>query len=52
MTVTDGLEAYIALILTVEFIYDYWWNTREQRLKRRKKKEIKAIESITTGEMK
>ncbi len=35
MTLTDGLEAYICFILTVEFIYDYIWNSREARKKRR-----------------
>lgn len=39
MLLTDGLEAYIAVILTIEFVYDYWWNTRENRLKRRKRNE-------------
>lgn len=36
MTLTDSLEAYVCFILTVEFIYDYIWNTRENRIKRRK----------------
>lgn len=43
MTLMDGLEAYICVILTVEFWYDYWYNTRENRIKRRKangKKEV------------
>lgn len=35
MTLMDGLEGYICLILTIEFIYDYWWNTKEQRMKRK-----------------
>lgn len=44
MTLTDGAELYICLILTIEFIYDYWYNSRENRIKRRKnaaKKETK-----------
>ena len=36
MTLMDGLELYICLILTVEFWYDYWFNSRENRIKRRK----------------
>ncbi len=44
MTLTDGSEVYICLILTVEFVYDYWWNSRENRMKRRKKNE-KALGS-------
>jgi hypothetical protein len=36
MTLTDGLEAYICIILTIEFVYDYLWNTRENRIKRRR----------------
>jgi len=32
----DGLELYICIILTIEFWYDYWYNTRENRIKRRK----------------
>ena len=41
MTLTDGLEAYIAVILTIEFGYDYWYNTRENRIKRRKREKAK-----------
>ena len=51
MTLTDGLEAYICIILTVEFYYDYWYNTRENRKKRRAKKEPQ-FESLTKGESK
>jgi hypothetical protein len=42
VTLNDSLEFYICVILTVEFYYDYWYNTREQRIKRRKnaKKEV------------
>jgi hypothetical protein len=29
-------EWLIVVILLVEFFYDYWWNTRENRIKRRK----------------
>ena len=36
MTLMDGLELYICIILTIEFWYDYWYNTRENRIKRRK----------------
>jgi len=36
MNLSDSLEAYVCFILTVEFIYDYIWNTRENRIKRRK----------------
>lgn len=39
MTLTDGAELYICLILTIEFGYDYWWNSRENRIKRRKQRE-------------
>lgn len=39
MSLTDGLEAYICIILTIEFWYDMWYNTRENRIKRRKKLE-------------
>jgi hypothetical protein len=49
MSLTDGLEAYIALILTVELWYDYWWNTRENRKKRRAKKEPQ-FDNLTQGE--
>ena len=49
MSLTDALELYIALILTVEFVYDYWWNSREQRKKRRAKKELK-FEELNQGE--
>lgn len=49
MTLMDGLEAYICVILTVEFVYDYWWNSRENRIKRRKKKQPK-FENLTIGE--
>ena len=41
MNVSDSLEAYIALILTVEFFYDLIWNNREARLKRRKREKAK-----------
>jgi len=36
MALMDGLELYICIILTIEFWYDYWYNTRENRIKRRK----------------
>jgi hypothetical protein len=39
MTLMDGLELYICVILTIEFFYDYHYNTVEQRIKRRKKLE-------------
>lgn len=45
----DGLEMYICVILTVEFIYDYWWNSRDNRIKRRKanaKKESKEAQVV------
>jgi hypothetical protein len=51
MSLMDGLELYICLILTVEFIYDYWWNSREQRLKRRKKKQPE-FDQLNQGESK
>lgn len=41
MTLTDGAELYICVILTLEFWYDYWYNTRENRIKRRKASEKK-----------
>ncbi len=37
MTIGDSLEAYVCFILTAEFIYDYVWNSREARNKRRQK---------------
>lgn len=40
MKLSDYLEAYVCFILTVEFIYDYVWNSREARNKRRKKKDL------------
>lgn len=49
MTLMDGLEMYICVILTVEFWYDYWWNTRENRIKRRKanaSKETKEAKAL------
>ena len=46
MTLTDGLEAYICIILTIEFVYDYLWNTRENRIKRRKASEKKKDKSM------
>lgn len=49
MTLTDGLEAYISFILTIELVYDYWWNTRENRLKRRKKSKPE-FEYLNQGE--
>lgn len=51
MSLMDGAELYIAIILSVEFIYDYWWNTRENRKKRRAKKEPQ-FENLTKGEHK
>ncbi len=46
MTLTDGAEVYICLILTIEFGYDYWWNSRENRIKRRKNAEKKVKATI------
>lgn len=51
MTLMDGLELYICLILTVEFVYDYWWNTRENRIKRRKNKQLE-FDHLNKGDRK
>jgi hypothetical protein len=46
MSLMDGLELYICVILTIEFVYDYWWNTRENRIKRRKASEKKKAKDL------
>ncbi len=49
MSLTDGLELYVCFILTAEFIYDYIWNSREARKKRRAKQQPQ-FENLTKGE--
>ena len=49
MSLTDGAEIYICLILSIEFVYDYYWNTRENRKKRRAKRQPEW-ENLTKGE--
>jgi hypothetical protein len=51
MTLNDGLESYVCFILTVEFVYDYIWNSREARKKRSQKK-VKYEMLPTEGESK
>lgn len=48
MTLSDSLELYVCIILSVEFVYDYWYNSVENRRKRRAKaiKPKKAEEII------
>lgn len=49
MPLSDWFELYVCFILTVEFIYDYIWNSREARNKRRKKKQPE-FERLCIGE--
>ncbi len=46
LSLGDWLEAYVCFILTVEFIYDYIWNSREARNKRRKNEKAKKGKSV------
>lgn len=52
LPLSDYLELYVCIILTVEFVYDYLWNSREARNKRRKrqKKEFEG-DKLCVGEM-
>lgn len=46
-----SLEGLVVVILITEFVYDALWNSREQRLKRRKKQKPQ-FNHLTTGEHK
>jgi hypothetical protein len=43
------LETAVVVILVVEFWYDYWFNSREQRIKRRAKRK-ETFDVLTQGE--
>lgn len=45
------LEVIVVIILIGEFVYDAWWNNREQRHKRRAKRKNVSFDSLTKGEM-
>jgi hypothetical protein len=49
MTWDRGIEIAILLTLWIEFAYDAWYNTHEQRKKRRAKKQPQ-FEELTKGE--
>lgn len=49
MTLTDGAEIYICLILTVEFWYDWRLNQHVKAIKKRTKKRFE-FDNLTDGE--
>lgn len=43
MTLDQKLETAVLITLWIELAYDHWWNSRENRIKRRQKNAKKEV---------